>query len=81
MTTALHVLKHGQQSWLSALNHLATLPKRSQEEMKCGTVLEYQPNGAPHIPTLQLAAQVTLSMCMCYEVVKLRNMVRLNLGL
>ena len=65
MVTALHVLKHGQQCWLSALSHLATLPKCSQEEMTCGTVLEYQPKGASHIATLQLAAQVTLSMCMC----------------
>ena len=51
MVTALHVLKHGQQSRLSALSHLATVPKHSQEEMTCGTVLEYQPKGAPHIPT------------------------------
>ena len=80
MATALHILKHGQQSWLSALSHLDTAPKHSQEEMTCGTVFEYQPNGASHIPTQQLAAQVTLSMC-AYEVVKFRNMVRLNLGL
>ena len=80
MVTALHILKHGQQSRLSALSNLATVPKRSQKEMTCGTVLEYQSTGAPRIPTLQLAAQVTLSMC-AYEVVKLRNMVWLNLGL